>query len=79
MALYAIASVTSGIYIGRLPIYTEIFSLILFPWLISVPYKTERKLYTVLLFGFYAVYFIYQMQITWGGLPYYSPVFGEIV
>ena len=75
--LYLFASVTSGIFIGRLPMYCEIFNLILFPWLISVPYKNDRKIYTMLLFAFYALYFIYQMQIVWN-LPYYSPVFGII-
>lgn len=75
--LYLFSSVTSGIFIGRLPIYCEIFNLILFPWLITVSYKSERKLYTMLLFGFYLLYFIYQLQIVWN-LTYYSPVFGVI-
>ena len=75
--LYLFSSVTSGTYIGRLPIYCEIYNLLLFPWLITVPYKSERRLYTVLLFVFYLLFFIYQLQIVWN-LPYYSPIFGVI-
>lgn len=71
VGLYLFASVTSGIYIGRLPIYCEVFNLILFPWLISVPYKSERKIYTISLLIFYAVYFVYQMFYVWN-LEYFS-------
>ena len=58
MALYLVAMVTSGIYIGRLPIYTTLQGYIAVPWLIdNIFEKKSAKLVSglmiLLFFGFY--------------------------
>lgn len=66
MALYLVAAVSSGIYIGRLPIYTSLHSYIALPWLIDHIFDRRSaqlvRLLTVLLF---CVFFYIQMFITW--------------
>lgn len=72
--IYVISSFTSGIYIGRIPIYSEMYNLILIPWLVKHPYKNEQKVLYLGIFGGYLLNFIYQMEIAWDGLPYCSDV-----
>lgn len=68
-ALYAISAVTSGIYFGRLPIYTSLTGYILLPWLINHMFeKKSAILIKVMMYGFYFVFFYYQMHIAWGYL-----------
>ena len=63
--LYVLAMVTSGIYIGRLPIYFSLFNYILLPWEIKNFIKKEsRNLIYGLLFLAYIIFFFYQMY-TW--------------
>ncbi len=67
MALYLVASVTSGIYVGRLPIYTTLMGYIALPWMIGNIF-TERSVRLVrwMMIGLYAFFFYYQMHFTWG-------------
>lgn len=74
VALYVASVFTSGIYVGRLPIYTEVFNLILIPWLIQNPYKKYQQILTYGVYGAYLLWFIYQMHIAWSGLSYASQV-----
>ncbi len=74
--LYVASSLTSGMYVGRLPIYTELYNLVLIPWLILHPYKKNAKLLTQAVLIIYLGWFIYQMHITWNGLTYGSDVLG---
>lgn len=74
-ALYICSVFTSGILIGRMPIYTELYNMVLIPWLIVHPYKKSSRMLTIALYGMYLLWFIYQMHITWGGLGYHSGVF----
>ena len=68
-ALYAISAVTSGIYFGRLPIYTSLTGYILLPWLINHMFeKKSAILVKLLMFGCYFLFFYYQMHIAWGVL-----------
>lgn len=65
--IYIVSMVTSGIYIGRLPIYTSLYSYILLPWLIE--HVFERRSWKLLYSGFivvYLVFFFYQMHFAWG-------------
>ena len=56
-----ISVVTSGILIGRLPIYFTIYNLILLPWLVQKTFHGEtRKILYLIMMGLYAVYFYYQ-------------------
>jgi len=77
VTLYAASTLTrSGIIIGRLPIYTEMYSYILIPWLFQNVYKNEQRVWTYCIYGTYLLWFIYQMHIAWSGFPYISDVLG---
>lgn len=68
VGIFAISVVTSGIYVGRLPVYFYILSQgILLPWEIENIF-TERSKRIILIATVlcYIVYFYYQMHITWG-------------
>lgn len=66
-ALYAISAVTSGIYFGRLPIYTSLTGYILLPWLINHIFeKKSAFLVKCMMYGFYFLFFYYQMHFAWG-------------
>lgn len=64
---YVIAIFTSGIYVGRIPIYMSLYSYILLPWLIERMF-TERsqKFVYIIMFGLYFLFFYYQMHFIWG-------------
>ncbi len=75
LALYVTSTLSgSGILIGRLPMYTELYDLVLIPWLILHPYQKSAKLLSIAVYGAYLFWFIYQMYIGWGTLPYVSEV-----
>lgn len=60
VGIYLISMVTSGIMIGRLPIYTSMYSYILLPKLIrTVFYEKSARMMTVLMMGFYLMYYLY--------------------
>lgn len=64
--LYLISMVTSGIYMGRLPIYTSLYSYILLPWEIETIFKREsRKILYGCLIGCYLMFYFYQMHVIW--------------
>ena len=69
-ALSIIAMGTSGIFMGRLPIYTSLYSsCILLPWELDHIF-TERseKIVKVLAVVLYCAFFYYQMHFSWGAL-----------
>ena len=67
MALYFLASVSSGIYIGRLPIYTTLMGYIAVPWLIDHIFtKRSAQIIYLGMIGAFFVFFYYQMHFTWG-------------
>lgn len=72
--LYIASAFTSGIYVGRLPIYAEIYNLILIPWLIMHAYKAQREIITAIMIIAYTGYFYYQ-TLTWSG-QYQSEILG---
>lgn len=63
---YVISMVTSGIYVGRIPIYMSLYSYILLPWLVERMF-TERsqKFVYAIMFGLYLIFYYYQMHFTW--------------
>lgn len=66
-AIYLLSSVTSGIYIGRLPIYCSLYSYILLPWLLKNMFtKNSQKLLYVMVILAYILFFYYQMHYSWG-------------
>ena len=65
--IYLISIFTSGVYIGRLPIYMSLFSYISLPWLLRHMFTREsRWLIYVLTIGLYLLFFYYQMHVVWG-------------
>ena len=67
MALYFLASVSSGIYIGRLPIYTTLQGYIAVPWLIDHMFtKRSAQIIYMGMIGAFLLFFYYQMHFTWG-------------
>ena len=67
MAMYAVSSVTSGIYIGRIPIYTTLYGYMVLPWLIDQIFeKLSGRLIKLLMIGCYVGFYYYQMEIIWG-------------
>ena len=66
MAVYVVSAFTSGIYIGRIPIYTTLHGYVVMPWLIDQIFeKTTAKLIKLMLVAFYLLFFVYQMS-QWG-------------
>ena len=58
--IYIVSMFTSGIFIGRLPIYLSLYNYILLPWEIRHFFKKEnRVLVTVCTVVFYLLFYIY--------------------
>ena len=66
-ALYMISTVTSGIYIGRLPIYTTLMGYMALPWLINHMFNRDSaRLIKTAMVLLYTVFYYYQTYFTWG-------------
>lgn len=74
--LYLTSVFTSGIYIGRLPIYCELYNLILIPWLINHTYEKDKRTISIFLYVLYLIYFIYQLFFAWKNILYTVSIFG---
>ena len=74
--LYIISKIaSSGILLGRLPIYFSMYNLILLPWLLNNIFdKREKDLVYYIMVICYFVFFYYQMVIAWGGMEYFSQI-----
>lgn len=67
MGAYIISSVTSGIFIGRIPIYFSLYNYILLPWLVeNVFEKRSRKLVYAVIIVCYMYFYYYQVTDVWG-------------
>lgn len=67
-ALYLISMVTSGVFIGRLPIYCSLYANgILLPWELKHMFKRETgRVIRLLAIVCYIVFYYIQMHVTWG-------------
>ena len=75
--LQAVAVVTSGIYMGRLPIYTEIFNLVFLPFLIKKVVGQREK--NAILISCIVLYFIFfYLQSKDGGMIYTTHLFSSM-
>lgn len=64
--IYVVSMFTSGIYIGRLPIYFSLFSYILLPWEITQIFsRNMSKVVKIVLYFCYIVFYIIQVFFTW--------------
>lgn len=65
--IYLLSAFSSGIYVGRLPIYTTLQGYAVVPWLIDHVFTEDSaRIIKVGLIGGFLVFFYYQMHITWG-------------
>ena len=65
--LYIVSMATSGIFIGRLPIYASLYNYILLPWEIENLFtKQSAKLMYAAAVTAYVGFYIYQMKFIWG-------------
>ena len=62
--LYLVSMFTSGIFLGRLPIYTSLYSYILLPWEIENLFirESKRLMYVAMIVGYLGFYY-YQMHV----------------
>ena len=74
-ALYFAAMLTSGTFVGRLPICFELYNLILFPWIIDHLYFDYKRIIIPSFFVMYIAYYIYQL-IAWNASSYVISLFG---
>ncbi len=59
-AIYVVSMFTSGIFIGRLPIYCSLYNYILLPWEVRHFFKKESRLFiTLSLILFYIAFYLY--------------------
>lgn len=64
--LYLVSMVTSGIYMGRLPIYCSLFNYILLPWEINNIFRgSNRNIIKIAAIVGYLGFYYYQMHIAW--------------
>jgi transmembrane protein EpsG len=64
---YAISIFTSGMYLGRIPIYFSLFNYILLPWEIKLIFEEDmQKTINLAAIVFYLAYYVYQTHFTWG-------------
>lgn len=67
MGTYILSMFTSGIFIGRIPIYFSLYNYMLLPWVIQRAFeKRSANLIHLMVMGCYAVYYYYQMHVVWG-------------
>jgi hypothetical protein len=65
-ALYAVSAVTSGIYIGRLPIYTTLMGYMSLPWLIKHMFNRDSaRLVKAAMVVLYVAFYCYQTFMIW--------------
>lgn len=66
MGFYVVSMFTSGIFIGRIPIYFSLYNYILLPWEIDNMFtrRSARLVYIITVFAYLAFYY-YQMHFTW--------------
>ena len=68
-ALYLLSVFSSGIYVGRLPIYTTLQGYAVVPWLIDHSFtKQSARIVTAGLIVGYLAFFYYQMHFSWNFL-----------
>lgn len=68
LGMYVISMFTSGIYMGRMPVYFSLYNYILLPWIIERFFeKASSRLIYLCAMGCYMIYYYYQMHVVWSG------------
>lgn len=64
---YALSAFSSGLFLGRLPIYFSLYNYILLPWEIeNIFTKRSANMIYIIMLLLYMVYYIYQTKYVWG-------------
>ena len=64
---YILSGFTSGLFLGRIPIYFSLYNYILIPWIIEKTFtKNSVKIIYIVLIILYMLFYYYQVHITWG-------------
>lgn len=65
--LYIVSMFTSGVFMGRLPIYCSLFGYIFLPWIINRLFEGKARFitYTTMVVLYLAYYYV-QVHLTWG-------------
>ena len=68
--LYLISMVTSGVFLGRLPIYVSLYAnCILLPWEVDHIFtKSSASVIRTTMFILFFLFYYYQMHFTWGAV-----------
>ena len=65
-ALYLVSAGTSGVFLGRLPIFTSLYGYVLLPYLIDRMFtKESSKLMKIIMIGLYLAFYYYQVHFAW--------------
>lgn len=66
MGAYIVSAATSGIFVGRIPIYFSLSNYILMPWLVENVFeeKSQKAVYGAIIVC-YLIFYYYQMMIAW--------------
>lgn len=65
-ALYLVSAGTSGVFLGRLPIFTSLYGYILLPYLIERIFtKESAKIINIIMIGAYLAFYYYQIHFAW--------------
>lgn len=66
-ALYLVSAGTSGVFLGRLPIFTSLYGYILLPYLLDRIFtKESAKIIKLMMISAYLVFYYYQIHFAWG-------------
>ena len=64
---YVLSGFTSGLFLGRIPIYFSLYNYILLPWIVERVFtKRSSAIIYAAIICFYMVFYYYQVHITWG-------------
>lgn len=67
MGMYLASAYTSGVFIGRIPIYFSLYNYILLPWEIKCIFEKKSAVcLNAVMIICYFVFYYYQVKITWG-------------
>ena len=76
LLLTILATFTSGLYVVRLSVYTNMYNLILYPYLLTVCFKgRNRQIVKLAFYIFYFLFYLYQMGYQ-GAFGYVSDILG---
>lgn len=65
--LYAVSMFTSGLFLGRLPLYFSLYNYILLPWEIKLIFnENTQKTLNLAAIVFYLAFYVFQVHFTWG-------------